>query len=129
MRFYIGSSFKNIHNVRKVADQLIAQGFTPTYDWTTNTNVDSLLKLKEIGQQERVAVLAADLVIIMMPAGKGSHVEFGIALGAGKKIVLYSPTDEIDNFKGTTTFYHLHEVQKCIGSLSELVATVSSFLN
>ncbi|NIK76664.1 hypothetical protein FHS15_001789 [Paenibacillus castaneae] len=72
------------------------------------------------------AVLGADVVIVMMPAGNGSHVELGIALGSKKKIYLYSPTDEFNDIETTSTFYHLSEVKQCIGPLEELISIVSS---
>jgi len=76
MKFYIASSLKNIENVRQVAESFKARGFQHTYDWTTHW------------PRKISGVLAADVVIVMIPAGKGSHVELGIALGAGKKIYL-----------------------------------------
>ncbi|MDF2647932.1 MAG: group-specific protein [Paenibacillus sp.] len=108
MKFYIASSLRNVDNVRSVARVLKSRGFIQTYDWTTHTNVDSISKLREIGHEEVSGVLDADVVIVMMPAGKGSHVELGIALGTKKKIYLYSSTHEIndnDRFRGLATLH------------------------
>ncbi|GAM13036.1 hypothetical protein SAMD00020551_1172 [Mesobacillus selenatarsenatis SF-1] len=80
--------------------------------------------LKEISRKEKDAVLEADFVVILLPAGKESHIEFGIALGQGKRIYLHSPDDEVNNFATTSTFYHLPEVQICIGTIDELMETV-----
>lgn len=125
MKFYIASSFKNIDNVRFVAGVLKSHGFKQTYDWTNHSKVNSISELCAIGHEELAAVLDADVVIIMMPAGKGSHVELGIALGSKKKIYLYSQTDEINDIETTSTFYHLSEVEQCSGSLDDLISTVS----
>ncbi|NOU80354.1 group-specific protein [Paenibacillus sp. LMG 31459] len=124
MKFYIASSLKNIENVRRVAEDLKARGFQHTYDWTTQSNVDTITKLRSIGQEEVSGVLAADVVIVMIPAGKGSHVELGIALGAGKKIYLYSLTNELNEIGKTCTFYHVDSVQQRIGSLEDLINSV-----
>ncbi|OMF37561.1 group-specific protein [Paenibacillus sp. FSL H8-0548] len=121
MKFYIASSLKNIENVRQVAEKLKARGFQQTYDWTTHSNIDSLSKLRKIGQEEVTGVLDADVVIVMIPAGKGSHVELGIALGAGKKIYLYSSTNELNEIGNTCTFYHVEAVQQSIGLLDDLI--------
>lgn len=129
MKFYIASSLRNIDNVRNVARVLKSRGFIQTYDWTTHTNVDSISKLREIGHEEVSGVLDADVVIVMMPAGKGSHVELGIALGTKKKIYLYSSTHEINDIRTTSTFYHLEEVEQCIGSLEDLISSVSTPLH
>jgi hypothetical protein len=125
MKFYIASSFKNVNNVRSVAEDFKSRGFIQTYDWTTHSKVDSISKLREIGNEEVAGVLIADVVIVMMPAGKSSHVELGLALGSKKKIYLYSSTHEINDIGTTSTFYHLDEVEQCIGSLEDLISTVS----
>lgn len=125
MKFYIASSLRNVRNVRDVAEVLKSRGFIQTYDWTTHSKVDSISILREIGNEEFAGVLDADVVIVMMPAGKGSHVELGIALGTKKKIYLYSSTHEINDIGKTTTFYHLDEVEQCSGSLEDLISTIS----
>ena len=61
--------------------------------------------------------MEADFTIVLLPAGKGSHIEFGIALAQGKRIYLYSQNEEVNNFETTSTFYHLPQVEKCIGTL------------
>jgi nucleoside 2-deoxyribosyltransferase len=124
-KFYVASNFKNIDTVRYVSNELINKGYIQTYDWTKNERASTLEKLKEIGQQERNAVMEADFIIVLLPAGKGSHIEFGIALGQGKKIYLYSQYDEVNKFETTSTFYLLSEVEKCIGTIEELIATVT----
>ena len=123
-KFYIASSFKNIETVRNVSQQLVKRGFIHTYDWTKNERVSTFEDLKTIGTLEKNAVIEADFLIVLFPAGKGSHIELGIALGQGKKIYLYSPDDEINNVETTSTFYHLPEVEKCMGSIEELIEIV-----
>lgn len=80
-KFYVASSFKNIDTVRYVSNELINKGYIQTYDWTKNERASTIEDLKEIGRQERKAVMEADFIIVLLPAGKGSHIEFGIALG------------------------------------------------
>ena len=66
----------------------------------------------------------ADFIVVLLPAGKGSHIEFGIALGQNKKIYLYSPDVEVKNFATTSTFYFLPEVEIVIGELDELLENI-----
>lgn len=121
MKFYVASSFKNIDNVRYVSEQLKSKGYIHTYDWTKNARASTYEDLKQIGQQEKNAIEEADFIVILLPAGKGSHIELGIALGLNKRIILYSPNDEIYNFATTSTFYYLQEVIRFVGPLDELV--------
>ncbi|QFT87987.1 Nucleoside 2-deoxyribosyltransferase [Bacillus sp. THAF10] len=124
-KFYIASSLKNKNAVREVSNHLSMKGFTQTYDWTQNERVETLEDLKLIGEEELSAVLEADFIIVMLPAGKGSHIEFGVALGQGKKIYLYADNDEMNNVETTSTFYHLNNVEKIVGSKEELVERVA----
>jgi nucleoside 2-deoxyribosyltransferase len=125
MKFYIASSFKNIDKVKYVSKKLKDKGYIHTYDWTINKNVTTLEELKEIGQKEKNAVMESDFVVILLPGGKGTHIELGIALGQGKKIFLYSPDGAIDNFETTSTFYHLPDVEKCYGALDDLLNNIT----
>jgi hypothetical protein len=123
-KFYVASSSKNIETVRYVSQQLVKRGFIHTYDWTKNERASTFDDLKAIGTEEKNAVIESDFLIVLIPAGKGSHTELGIALGQGKKIYLYSPDDQLNNFETTSTFYHLPEVEKCIGTIEELIERV-----
>ncbi|MGV3489204.1 MAG: nucleoside 2-deoxyribosyltransferase [Tuberibacillus sp.] len=125
MKFYVASSFRNVEAVRFVSERLKGAGHIQTYDWTKNEGISSIEELREIGMSERQAVSDADVVIVLFPAGKGSHVELGLALGLGKKVYLYSPNEDIHRMENTTTFYYLPEVQICIGSLDDLIRQVS----
>ena len=124
--FYVASSFRNMDAVIYVTKQLVNKGYVHTYDWTKNAdareeNTLTFEDLKEIGQQEKNAVIESDFIVVILPGGKGTHIELGIALGLRKKIFLFSPDRAIDHVETTSTFYHLPEVEKCYGTLDELV--------
>ncbi|TCP19144.1 hypothetical protein EV207_1668 [Scopulibacillus darangshiensis] len=121
MKFYIASSFKNIGKVKYVNERLKAGGFIHTYDWTQNERAVTIEQLRDIGTKEKEAVMEADVIAVLLPAGKGSHIELGIALGQGKRIYLYSESDDINNPETTSTFYHLPQVEKYSGTLDEFI--------
>ena len=125
-RFYVASGFSNIPNVRYVAQALEAKGYVNTYDWTQNAfgrdaGPVTPATLRAIGQQEKDAVLSADVVVILLPGGKGTHVELGMAIAQGKRTILHSPDDATET---ASAFYHLPELEKCSGSLDNLVDMV-----
>lgn len=126
MKFYVASSFTNKEKVRHVIQQLTERGFVLTYDWTENNRAATLEELQDIGAQEKTAVLNSNFVIVLLPAGKGSHIEMGLALAANKKIFLYSANDEFNNMALTSTFYHLPEVEKVTGTIDDLLSIVCS---
>lgn len=128
-RFYVASSFRNIVNVRYVAQTLESKGYVNTYDWTQNASVRgagavTVGELRSIGQHERDAVMSADVVVILLPGGKGTHVELGIAIAQGTRTILHSPDGAINDLETTSTFYHLPELEKCHGTLDDLLAMI-----
>lgn len=124
MKFYVASSFQNKEIVRVVSEKLKKNGWHHTYDWTQNNRVCSLEALRKIGTLEKQAVADSDVVIVILPGGKGSHIELGMAIAWQKQTFLYSPNFEAMDMETTSTFYHLPEVQICAGSLEELISNL-----
>lgn len=113
--------------VRLVARRLIDEGFQQTYDWTRNVEVDSYDELKQIGEEERKAVMEADFLVLLMPAGVGSHVELGIALGLGKRVYLYSQDHDLYDLDKTSTFYFAKRVHKFVGFIDNFINDVKEY--
>lgn len=111
-------------SVKKMAEFFKLNGFEHTYDWTKNDRLKSLKDLRTVGEKEKNAVKQSDFFIMMLPAGKGSHIEYGIALGLGKRIYLYSPDQDIYDFEKTSTFYHLEKVTAFIGTMETFLDEV-----
>lgn len=95
MKIYIASSLSNMAEVRRLRDELILLGHEITYDWTEHGPAPD--RLPEICEKEMVGVTYADLVFVILPGGKGTHVELGLALGWDIPIVLVSNTEEAIN--------------------------------
>ncbi len=124
-RFYVASRFSNIESVRYVGQTLESRGYTNTYDWTQDasrleTSPPTVAEMRSIAKREKDAVLSADVVVILLPGGKSTHVELGMAIAQGKKTILHSQ-DGFDNLDATSTFYHLPELEKCSGPLDDVV--------
>ncbi|KMK75805.1 nucleoside 2-deoxyribosyltransferase [Alkalihalobacillus pseudalcaliphilus] len=124
MKFYIASSFSNMNKVRELSSRLKEIGYEQTYDWTQNNRASSLEALQKIGLLEKKAVIEADFLIVLTPAGKGSHIELGMAIGAEIPVYLYSEDGRINNFHETSTFYHLPEVNQVIGDFEKIIDKV-----
>lgn len=124
--FYIASSLNNREQVRFVSNELVKRGYIHTYDWTTNKQVNTLEKLREIGKKEKEGVKSSDFVVVLLPGGKGTHIELGMAIAFEKNVFLYSPDRSIDDPTNTSTFYHLPELVKCFGSLDDLLKVIAS---
>lgn len=121
MKYYIASGFTNIEPVRALKKRLDEIGWEHTYDWT----VEQGTTFEETAQLEINAVSEADVVIVLLPGGRGTHAELGCAIGqtllgkalveegiaesAERRIVLYSATPDQDfgtQYPGCCIFYH-----------------------
>ena len=62
-------------------------------------------QLREIGEAEKNAIKEADVFLLILDGGNGSHTEFGMAIALEKKIYVYHEGNPLQ-----TTFYHLPEI-------------------
>lgn len=65
--------------------------------------------------------ISLDILVILLPAGKGSHTEFGIVLGLEKTFYLYSPNHHIYDYDQTSTFDHVKEVHRFVDEFEYLI--------
>lgn len=124
MTFYVASSFKNTPMVRAVTESLRIAGHRLTYDWTQNERASTAKDLERIGQDEKRAILEADVVIVLLPGGKGTHVDLGLALAWKKSIYLYWEVPLSLNER--TTYYHLPEIRHITGELDEFLLLINN---
>lgn len=122
-KFYIASRLDNAAEVRKLGKMLTKAGWTWTYDWTRHGSIrGDAKKLKEVAKLEALGVMEANMVIVLLPGGKGTHTELGMAIAAGKRIILNDPTGEaFSTGEATCAFYHYPSIMKTSLSVEELV--------
>lgn len=119
-RFYLASGLGNIENARRFRDILVAAGHEQTYDWTAHGPVFSqgLGRLRTVASNEVDGIRRADFVVGVLPGGRGTHFELGLAHGLGKLVYVYSPRRELfEAHPESCAFYHLKEVGRYTGLL------------
>lgn len=100
MRFYIASGLPNFENVRVLAKALTDAGHTWTYDWTAHGSVKDRPEVWEpTALAEMQGVTSADVLILMHPGGRGTHVELGMALAKGIPVIMLGQ-DPTHGFSG-----------------------------
>lgn len=125
MKFYIGSGLKNYKLVNYYAKILKENGLEETYNWVKNIKNDITKKdLEKYAKEETQAIVNSDIIIILLPAGRGAHIELGMALALNKKIFLCSDTNEEFNIKNTVAFYELPNIIKLIGTPDENIKKI-----
>ena len=125
MKFYIGSGFKNFE-LNIISEKLINLGHIHTYNWAKNIieneTIEDMIRASEL---EKQAIIDSDVVIIILPAGRGTHIELGMALALNKKVYLYSKDGKDFELENTVNFYEIPEITKVIGSINDLVEKIN----
>ena len=128
MKFYIGSGLKNYKLVNYYAKILKENSLEEAYNWVKNIKNDITKKdLEKYAKEETQAIVNSDIIIILLPAGRGTHVELGMALALNKKIFLCSETNEEFNIKNTVAFYELPNIIKLVGTPVENIKKIINY--
>lgn len=126
MKFYIGSGFKNVELVNEFSKKLQNYGWEHTYNWAENLKENETIEdLIEYSKLEQKGIEEADAVIIILPAGRGTHIELGMAIALNKKIYLYSSQKEEFDIENTVNFYQLPNINRIIGDTDYAIREIT----
>jgi len=128
MKFYIGSGMKNSGLVNKYSKLLEENGWQHTYNWAKNINsnetIDDLIECSLLEQQ---GIIDSDVVIILLPAGRGTHIELGMAIALNKKVFLCSETEDEFSNENTVNFYQLPDIVRLVGTIDENIKEIIKY--
>lgn len=132
MKYYIATSLSRHDDHNLVRDTLAGFGHEITYDWTVHGSVrdQNADIIRRVAMAETQGVQVADIVIVLLPGGRGTHVELGMALVLGKPVLLHTTTPEthFNSTSSTCLFYwHQHAIHAPAGPL-ETAAKFASAL-
>lgn len=125
MKFYVGSGMKNCELVNYYAKLLKENGWEQTHDWVKNISDDvSRNDMIKYASLESQGIVDSDVVIILLPAGRGAHIELGMAMALNKQIFLCSNTKEEFSIENTVAFYELSKITQLVGNAEENVKKI-----
>lgn len=103
-------------------------GWERTYVWSDQSvNPD---QYGDIATAELEGIRLADVVVVLLPGGYGTHAEIGAALAFGKPIILHSPDRSTLNTPYPCVFHYHPLVELMVSNvvdvetLTDLMATV-----
>ena len=129
-RFYIATRLERAADHNRVRDALHAAGHRITYDWTKHGSVRhvSTEVMADVAGAELRGVYLANFVVVLLPGGRGTHLELGAALAWRRPVVLHaeSPLAEASFGLGkdTCAFYHHPLVRHVTGPLDALIEAI-----
>ena len=92
--FYLATAKDRGEELTVLIDALKSRGWERTYAWT-GEDEGGPAQFADVAVKELKGVADADVLIVLLPAGRGTHVEIGAALALGKPVVLHSPNRDI----------------------------------
>ena len=131
MKTYVATSLTRVEDQRFLADALLQEHqIGLTFDWTRHGTLAGQPK-EEVSVKEVQGVVDADFVCVLLPAGRGTHVEMGVALATGKKVFIHAADEAAllgaDTY--TCVFYHHPLVTRVVGgNTNDLLAVVEEWL-
>lgn len=115
-RVYIATGLDNWKRHNQLRDMLLAHHIGLTYDWTPHGAIWAAERdrLREVAELEADGVITADLVVVLLPGGRGTHAEMGIAIGAGRPVLLVAERfAQVEATPETCAFYWHPHVTRC----------------
>lgn len=108
--YYIATALERAEDHKALAKALNARGWTCTYDWTAHGSVQGhgAARMAEVAGAELRGVTTADVVIVLLPGGRGTHVELGAALAAGVPVVLVGCATDTRDASGRECSFYAH---------------------
>lgn len=129
LKYYIGTRLENWREHNAIRNVLGVDRIT--YDWTKHGSVKEgkISVLKLVCRLECQGVIDADLMLCVLPGGRGTHVELGIALAKKVPVMIYSPDPKsFQCCEETSAFYHHSHVILKTTSLNDLIKEATIFL-
>lgn len=91
--FYLSTKKDRLDQAGSLLDALKANGWKQTFAWS-DQGTQSHRDYADIAVAELGGVSEADVLIVLLPGGLGTHVEIGAALALGKPIILHAPDEK-----------------------------------
>ena len=131
MRIYVASGLENRARAAALIAYVQSLGHTITYDWTKHGDVRDKGEdaMRATARNEADGVASAALLIVLLPGGKGTHTELGMALTtrASKRIWLWAENEAVFGGGGATcVFYHHPAIERFSCSLEALKDKIRS---
>lgn len=110
MKYYIATAIERAEDHRALAKALDARGWSCAYDWTAHGSVQGqgAVRMSEVAAAELRGVTTANVVIVLLPGGRGTHCELGAALAARVPVVLVGRATDLFDASGRECAFYSH---------------------
>ena len=104
-RFYFSTRKDRGAEAGALLAALKARGWERTFDWNEHRG-SRTEQYADLAVAELTGVRDADVLIVLLPGGFGTHVEIGAALALGKPVILHAPDQKTLETPYPCIFHH-----------------------
>jgi nucleoside 2-deoxyribosyltransferase len=123
-RFYLSTRKDRSAEGAALTEALEALGWQCTFDWTALQEAN-LARYPEIAQAEIAGVREADVLLVLLPGGYGTHAEIGAALALGRPIIIHAPNQQVLDTPYPCVFHHHPGVKILISEVLDVDAVLA----
>jgi nucleoside 2-deoxyribosyltransferase len=123
-RFYVSSRKDRSAHADALSETLKARGWERTFVWT-DQGVSSPEAHASTAEAELAGVREADVLIVLLPGGFGTHVEIGAALALGKQVILHAPDRKTLDDPYPCVFHYHRKVKILISATPDVEAILA----
>lgn len=128
-RYYLSTRKDRASEAESLASALHVSGWERTYTWADLGKGVSSAQFAEAAIAELKGVRDADVLIVLLPGGFGTHVEIGAALALSKPVILHAPDTETSDAPYPCIFHYHPAVKLLISSpvkVDEIIAAADA---
>lgn len=132
-KMYLATGYlnRNSFTYKRVFSALQEDGWGFTFDWASTETDSKDAELghgyfKAVAEREAHAVSNCQVLGVVLPGGRGTHVELGMALAYEKPVVIFAPNPEdlLGGEEYQCMFYRLPAVH-VVTSLEDFIKTAN----
>jgi nucleoside 2-deoxyribosyltransferase len=122
-RFYLATKKDRGTQAAQLLRALESRGWERTYTWIAGDEATAE-QYADVALKELRGIEQADVLIVLLPGGYGTHVEIGAALALGKPVILHAPDRKTLDTPYPCPFHYHPDVKLLISEEIDIVAVL-----
>jgi nucleoside 2-deoxyribosyltransferase len=123
-KFYLATKRTRAAQAEKLLEALSSRGWERTFTWTGKDKAGND-EYRDLALAELAGVRDADVLIVLLPGGYGTHVEIGAALALGKPVILHAPDQKTLDTPYPCAFHYHSGVKLLISNVVDVDAILA----
>lgn len=118
-RFYLSTGKDHSAGAALLLDSLKSRGWECTFDWSGQID-NGAAGYPDLAEAELAGVREAEVLVVLLPGGYGTHVEIGAALALGKPVILHAPDRKTLESPYPCIFHHHPAVKLVVSEILDV---------